>query len=1143
MAIVTALGFSIFSRFDDKGFRRAQRALQGLNNVDTSNFGKSFAKSMQQIDDSNKRTAVGFGLHKQAVYALIAAAGSAIAPLATATVALGAFGAVAAPSIIRVVTASMHMGEQFDRLSKQEQVSATLTRTLATNYRALSKQFESRALSAFNGFIGDTNALLPQLGGFVNKTAGNVSFLLNRLGEFTQQRIGGEFLTWAGKAAPEALDVAGSSIFALSDSVLTLVQDLEPLGLVLLRSTNGVLGMANAVAKAHPGLLQLAVGTVLLRAPMTKMASTLASASTGWKAFSKANANAGFATKALNLVLMAGAPILIAAGAAVGFFALKMLMARDPVDRLAHSMKMQREAVGNSLPVYQRQADVLRNKVVTAVNELRSSLQGDIGSGDTGVGTSVKRLREEAEKAQTRLNTLTGNADSLGRQFSITRDQALRLADAAGVNLALNVDRSGRLTAAATQKINDYAAAVQLAAQPTRQIALAMADVSNQGLTLKDRLTSLKNAFDAQLTPMIESFVAITKMREGMRDLGDALNAGKGSFNGWNEASLKLRKAFSDAVTNARELYTATLQQTQSQTRAADATNKYIPVLYALAGGNREAKATVDALARITGFQISQTEVSRRKFIQMAMAMLGNKKQAEALWVAYKNLQEKTGGTTSTTGQMIVKVRSMATSLSLAAQMSGHASSKQNIFNDTVRKALPVLYALAGRNKSARAQVDALAQSLGVTTGKTNTSKRAFMDMSSKMGIARDRAEKLWKELLKIRSRDVHVNAKGTALWTGPAGNRGPLRGAAKGGAIEATWPGATKTKDSQPILAQPGEHMWTQREVSAVGGHSAMYRLRAAAARGELRGYAGGGAITTRRGSANFTNDRGSAAAVAHKWTHPLLSGYNDFMGFVAKMAKELFGGATGVVRAARSQIGWPYSWGGGGKSGPSFGIAQGRNTKGYDCSGLTEYGWWKGAHTSIGGSTGPQAAGSRPSVRKPGALGFVGNPIHHVMLASDRPGMVIQAPHTGSFVQEVARGSSNWRWPRNAKMQGGGIVPSDAFLDHLLRPGIGRQLFDKYRRQGLIGDPHRNEEHRKIPALGGGGQIPPGGLAVVGERGQELVRAGGGGAAVTPVSSGEIHLHVENHGVIGSKLEVEDWLASSITKLHRSGRFPHGI
>lgn len=44
-------------------------------------------------------------------------------------------------------------------------------------------------------------------------------------------------------------------------------------------------------------------------------------------------------------------------------------------------------------------------------------------------------------------------------------------------------------------------------------------------------------------------------------------------------------------------------------------------------------------------------------------------------------------------------------------------------------------------------------------------------------------------------------------------------------------------------------------------------------------------------------------------------------------------------VVAAAVNQEGLPYSWGGGTVDGPSYGIAQGAGTKGFDCSGLVLY------------------------------------------------------------------------------------------------------------------------------------------------------------------------------------------------------------
>jgi peptidoglycan DL-endopeptidase RipB len=44
-------------------------------------------------------------------------------------------------------------------------------------------------------------------------------------------------------------------------------------------------------------------------------------------------------------------------------------------------------------------------------------------------------------------------------------------------------------------------------------------------------------------------------------------------------------------------------------------------------------------------------------------------------------------------------------------------------------------------------------------------------------------------------------------------------------------------------------------------------------------------------------------------------------------------------VIRRGASQMGVPYSWGGGTPSGPSKGVDSGANIVGYDCSGFTRY------------------------------------------------------------------------------------------------------------------------------------------------------------------------------------------------------------
>jgi cell wall-associated NlpC family hydrolase len=110
-------------------------------------------------------------------------------------------------------------------------------------------------------------------------------------------------------------------------------------------------------------------------------------------------------------------------------------------------------------------------------------------------------------------------------------------------------------------------------------------------------------------------------------------------------------------------------------------------------------------------------------------------------------------------------------------------------------------------------------------------------------------------------------------------------------------------------------------------------------------------------------------------------------------------------VVRAALQMQGIPYSWGGGGPGGPSKGIAQGANTVGFDCSGLTEYAFAKFG-IKIGSVTYDQFRAGKPvpkNAMRPGDLVFF-NP------GSQGPGHVgifigngkfLQAPQTGDVVK----------------------------------------------------------------------------------------------------------------------------------------------
>ena len=81
-------------------------------------------------------------------------------------------------------------------------------------------------------------------------------------------------------------------------------------------------------------------------------------------------------------------------------------------------------------------------------------------------------------------------------------------------------------------------------------------------------------------------------------------------------------------------------------------------------------------------------------------------------------------------------------------------------------------------------------------------------------------------------------------------------------------------------------------------------------------------------------------------------------------------------VIRRGLSQLGVPYSWGGGSLTGPSQGVGDGANTVGFDCSGLVRYAF-AGVGVLLPRFSGDQYNAGRhvpPSQAKRGDLIFYG-------------------------------------------------------------------------------------------------------------------------------------------------------------------------
>jgi cell wall-associated NlpC family hydrolase len=108
-------------------------------------------------------------------------------------------------------------------------------------------------------------------------------------------------------------------------------------------------------------------------------------------------------------------------------------------------------------------------------------------------------------------------------------------------------------------------------------------------------------------------------------------------------------------------------------------------------------------------------------------------------------------------------------------------------------------------------------------------------------------------------------------------------------------------------------------------------------------------------------------------------------------------------VIRRGMSQMGVPYSWGGGNAAGPSRGIDRGAGTVGFDCSGLMLYAF-AGVGIKLDHYSGSQYNAGRkiPSsqMRRGDMLFWGPNASQHVALYLG-DGQMLEAPYTGSVVK----------------------------------------------------------------------------------------------------------------------------------------------
>lgn len=579
---------------DPKGFVAATKAATAA------------AKRMEQALDKQqaKQQAAqkSASLMRGELMSLVAAA-TALAPAAVAAGAgFVSFGALAAPAIMNVVKAQEEMAERWSGMSTAEKVAASGLRQLIGRYKELAKSVEPETLQAFNAGLGVANSLLPRLAPITKAVAKELTAFANEAEDALNSDRADEFFAFLEREAPGTVRAFGDALGSGVNAAASLTESLMPLATAGLGAIGVLADLVAGLSSLNPELAQAAVLMLALRAPIGGVADALNGVGGKYKEFAAKTAGASKATKLLNLVTAAGPNLYLAAGTALAFFAVKALTAQDATGKLVDRLTVANRATGNNVEGYRQLATALQGELSAAL-EKGGQAYGNNAKAAANVYTQHTRLRDEIERAQTSMNNITAGADALGQKYGITRDQAIALAGAVGVDLSKGILDSGEITAGTVAKFDRYRMAVEAARNPTAVVSQAWADASNAALSLKDRVDALSTAMDAYFNPALAVLQATNGLRDAVAASDKVLSNSKSTLSDRQGALERQLGALG-------QMASAEFRQSQSVKNSSAAMLEQVPALLRLAGGSQAGRSAVDGLIASMGGSITRTRAA-----------------------------------------------------------------------------------------------------------------------------------------------------------------------------------------------------------------------------------------------------------------------------------------------------------------------------------------------------------------------------------------------------------------------------------------------------------------------------------------------------------------------------------------------------
>ncbi|RCG19120.1 hypothetical protein DQ384_38230 [Sphaerisporangium album] len=543
----------------------------------------------------------------------LAAAAVAIAP---AFIAAGggavAFGALAIPAVKKVIDAQTEMADTWDSLSARQKVSAAATRTLVTDYKSLAKAVEPDTLKVYNGALAVTAQIMPRLEPITRATSRALLDFEDNLGRALDSPEARQFTTWIESQAGPSIGVLGDTLGSTAHLAASLTQSLAPLATTGLSLIGITANLAAKLSDLSPELAQLAVLGIGLRGPISGAGNMLGKLGDRARTYTAASKGASVATKALNLATAAGPALYVAAGVAIGYFALKAINAKSSTDKLVESMTVANRALGNNLAGYEAMNRALTAQLVPAtqrVDAMTKQLAGDVNASNIqlyqGAQAAQALTNEWVSAAKSDVDKKMANvragAAALARQYGITSDEAITLADAVGVDMSKGILENGRVVASTAAKFDRYRQAVEMARNPTAVVTQAWKDAANEGLVLEQRVQAVSNAMNAFFTPALGVLSATNRMR-------DAFAATEQVLKKRNRTAAESSRQLEADLGTIGQWVTAQSQAKRSVQLTDAAIASHLPKLLTLAGNSRVGSAAIEGLASSLGGTITRVK-------------------------------------------------------------------------------------------------------------------------------------------------------------------------------------------------------------------------------------------------------------------------------------------------------------------------------------------------------------------------------------------------------------------------------------------------------------------------------------------------------------------------------------------------------